>query len=67
MNILLIIFVFSCFCFFKELFIILTKDTAKNNFLNVVNMIREKIGDLLNKRIDISSAFVTIELNDKLK
>ena len=30
-------------------------------------MIREKIGDLLNKRIDISSAFVTIELNDKLK
>ena len=30
-------------------------------------MIREKISDLLNKRIDISNAFVTNELNEKLK
>jgi hypothetical protein len=44
---------------FKELFVILTKDSAKNNFLNVANTIREKIGDLLNKRIDVKEAFLT--------
>ncbi len=37
----------------------LTKDSAKNNFLEVANVIRDKIGDLLNKRIDVKEAFVT--------
>jgi hypothetical protein len=46
---------------FKELFVILTKDSAKNNFLNVANTIREKIGDLLNKRIDVKESFLTSE------
>jgi hypothetical protein len=44
---------------FKELFVILTKDSAKNNFLNVANTIRDKIGELLNKRIDVKEAFLT--------
>jgi len=37
------------------LFVTLTKDSAKNNFLEVANTIRDKIGDLLNKRIDVKT------------
>jgi hypothetical protein len=54
------------------LFVTLTKDSAKNNFLEVANTIRDKIGDLLNKRIDVKEAFVTMDdgggnNNQKLK
>ncbi len=54
------------------MFVTLTKDSAKNNFLEVANTIRDKIGDLLNKRIDVKEAFVTMDdgggnNNQKLK
>ena len=41
----------------KHLHITNTKEAAKNNFLEVVNYYRDRINDLLNKKIDFSISF----------
>jgi hypothetical protein len=45
---------------FKELFVILTKDEAKNNYISVVNGIQTQMSNLLGKSLDMKSSFSAI-------
>lgn len=34
-----------------------TREAAKNDYLDIINYYRDKIGDLLNKKVDFSISF----------
>ena len=38
----------------------LTKDTTKNNFLNVLNLFRDQVSVTLNKKVDLSDSLTQI-------
>lgn len=42
---------------FQNLIVTLTKDTTKNNFLNVLNLFSDKVNDTLDKKVDLSPSF----------
>ena len=42
---------------FKDLIVLLTKDTTKNNFLTVLNLFRDQVNSTLNKKVDFSDSF----------
>ena len=55
----------SIFSKVKHLHMINTKEAAKNDFLDIINYYKERINELLNKKIDFTISFDSQPSPDK--